>query len=119
MDATRAFVGRWAWARREEIECGLDGGYVDYIVPRGYVEEIDELEPILATWQPVMQKYKDVTLGVSTFGGKHSQRVLKSPSEILAEINRAHEAGSDGIMIWNLGYMNDDQLKMLATGPFP
>jgi uncharacterized lipoprotein YddW (UPF0748 family) len=96
----------------------LEGGYADYIVPRGYVEEVEELNVILAAWRPAMQQYKRVTLGVSTFGGKHKQRVLKSPSQLLDEISRAHQAGSYGIMIWNLDYINDDQLKGLAAGPF-
>lgn len=96
----------------------LDGHYVDYIVPRGYVEKVDELDSILADWGPVMQKYKNVTLGVSTFYGKHNQRQFKSASDVLAEINRAYQAGSYGIMLWNLDYSNDDQLKALAAGPF-
>ena len=96
----------------------LEGGYVDYVVPRGYVEEVEELETILAAWQPDLQKLKRITLGVSTFGGKHSERVLKSPSQLLDEINRARQAGSYGIMLWNLDYVNEEQLKMLATGPF-
>lgn len=96
----------------------LDGGYVDYIVPRGYVEDVDELDVILTAWRPALQQYKHITLGISTFGGKHKQRELKSPSQLLEEINRAHKAGSYGIMIWNLDYMNDDQLKSLAAGPF-
>ncbi len=96
----------------------LDGGYVDYIVPRGYVEEVDELDVILTAWRPALQQYKRITLGISTFGGKHKQREMKSPSQLLDEIDRAHKAGSYGIMIWNLDYMNDDQLKSLAAGPF-
>jgi uncharacterized lipoprotein YddW (UPF0748 family) len=96
----------------------LEGGYVDYLVPRGYVEEVDELEPILAAWTPVMQTYKHVTLGVSTFIGKHNKREMKSADQVVQEINRAHQGGSYGIMLWNLDYMNDDQLKALAAGPF-
>ncbi|MBI5030560.1 MAG: family 10 glycosylhydrolase [Chloroflexi bacterium] len=96
----------------------LEGHYVDYIVPRGYVEDVDELDAILVNWQPVMQKYKNVTLGVSTFSGKHNLRELKNPSQILEEINRARQAGSYGIMLWNLDFVNDEQLKALASGPF-
>lgn len=96
----------------------LEGSYVDFIVPRGYVEEAEQLEPILAVWQPVMQKYQRVTLGISTFSGKHNPRTLKSPSQLLEETSLAHQAGSYGIMIWNLDYIDDEQLKALASGPF-
>jgi uncharacterized lipoprotein YddW (UPF0748 family) len=96
----------------------LEGSYVDFIVPRGYVEIAEQLEPILAVWQPVMQKYQRVTLGISTSTGKHSQRSPKDPSQLLEEANRAHQAGSYGIMIWNLDYIDDEQLKALASGPF-
>ncbi len=102
----------------QDWQAWLEGGYVDYIVPRGYVEEVDELDALLSAWQPAMQQYKRVTLGVSTFSGKHSQRALKDPSQLLEEIRRAHQAGSYGIMIWNLDYINDAQLQGLAAGPF-
>ncbi len=102
----------------QDWQAWLKGGYVDFIVPRGYVEDIDELDRILAAWQPIMQEYKRVTLGVSTFNGKHSERTAKSPQELLAEITRAHGAGSYGIMIWNLDYISDQQLQTLANGPF-
>ncbi|MBI4787773.1 MAG: family 10 glycosylhydrolase [Chloroflexi bacterium] len=96
----------------------LEGGYVDYVVPRGYVEEVEELADILSAWQPALQKYKRITLGVSTFTGKHSQRVLKTSTQLLEEVSRARQAGSYGIMLWNLDYLNDEQLKALAAGPF-
>lgn len=102
----------------QDWQAWLEGGYIDFLVPRGYVEDVDELDLILAAWQPAIRKYRRVTLGVSTFSGKHNPRIPKSPAQLQAEIRRARAAGSYGIMLWNLDYISEDQLKKIAADAF-
>ncbi len=96
----------------------LQGGYVDFIVPRAYVEQLQALKPVLATWQPTVQEYSRVTFGLSDYVGKGKSEAAKTPDQLLTELQLAHDAGSHGIMIFDLDRMSDEQLQALADGPF-
>ncbi len=96
----------------------LDEGLINFLIPRSYVPEVEELDPIISTWQPAMQQYNNIVLGLSTFTGKGKERIPKEPAQLLDEIQRVEGAGSKGIMLWNLDYLSDEELKALADGPF-
>ena len=96
----------------------LQGGYVDFIVPRTYVEQIQALKPLLTTWQPTVQKYGRVTFGLIDYMGNGKSEASKTPVQLLTELRLAHDAGSHGILIFDLGRTSDEQLQALADGPF-
>lgn len=93
----------------------LEGGYVDYIIPRAYLDTVAELETLLQAWRPDIERYGRITLGLSTFIGKGQSRVSKSPEQLLAELDLALGAGSDGVLLWVYNEISDDQLEMLAA----
>jgi hypothetical protein len=96
----------------------LQGSYIDFIIPRTYVEQIQALRPLLATWQPTVQEYGRVTFGLIDYVGNGKSEASKAPDQLLTELQLAHDAGSQGIMIFDLGRMSDEQLQALADGPF-
>jgi len=109
-EAARLYLQDWpAW---------LEGGYVDFIVPRGYVEEVRELGAVLTAWKPVMEAHGKITLGLRAYNGEGESEAPKAPVQLLTEMGLVSEAGSNGVMIFDLDHMSDQQLFALAAGPF-
>lgn len=96
----------------------LAGGYVDLLIPRGYVDAVQLLGPAIADWRPALRDNDRITVGLKVFTADGKAAVVKSPRQVLAEIAIAHEAGSTGIMLFDLDRVSDDQLRALASGPF-
>ena len=102
----------------QDWQTWLDRGLIDWLIPRGYITEASELDPILADWKPAMKHYKRIVIGLSTFYGKGKERIAKEPIALLAEIAQARAAGSAGVILWNLDYSSDEELKALKDGLF-
>jgi uncharacterized lipoprotein YddW (UPF0748 family) len=96
----------------------LAGGYIDFLVPRGYVDDSDDLRPVLGAWRPAIQQYGRITLGLIVFRDDSQSETAKPPRQLLAEIRMAGNAGSSGIMIFDLDRLSDEQLAALAADPF-
>ncbi len=96
----------------------FEGGYIDFLAPRGYVREASDLEPVLAAWQPVMQASDQVVLGLRVYAEEEQSGTPKAPDQLLMEIEMARQAGSKGILLFDLDRMSDEQLSALAAGPF-
>lgn len=93
----------------------LAGGYVDMLIPRGYVDEAQDLRPIIADWHALLQNDDRITLGLKVFSADGKAAVVKSPRQLMAEIGIAHNAGSNGIMLFDIDRMSDAQLHALAA----
>jgi hypothetical protein len=96
----------------------LEAGSLDLLIPRGYVDEVRRLDPVIADWQEVLQRDERVTLGLKVFTGDGKAAVAKSANQVLTEIYLAHHSGSSGIMLFDLDRVSDEQLRALAAGPF-
>lgn len=96
----------------------LDGGYVDLLVPRGYVDEVGHLHGVIADWQPALQRDGRVVLGLKVFTQDGKAATVKSANQLLTEIYLAHNSGSPGVMLFDLDRISDEQLRALAAGPF-
>jgi uncharacterized lipoprotein YddW (UPF0748 family) len=96
----------------------LDGGYIDMLIPRGYVDEAQLLGPSMADWRPLMQHDRRITLGLKTFRSDGKDAVVKSPIQMLAEIRISQELGSHGVVLFDIDRVSDAQLRALAAGPF-
>lgn len=107
--AERHFLDWWAW---------LEGEYVDLIIPRAYVGQDEPLDPIIADWQPAIERSGRVTLGLKAFTRQGDKRVPKTPARILSEIGLARASGSSGVILFDIEHIGDDVLEALATGPF-
>ncbi len=93
----------------------LEGGYVDVLIPRAYVNDLEALTAALATWQPVIQEHNRLTFGVIAFVDNGQSEEPKSPGQLLAEMEMIRAAGSNGVMIFDLDRMSDEQLSALST----
>jgi uncharacterized lipoprotein YddW (UPF0748 family) len=96
----------------------LEGGYVDFVVPRVYADQFEELISMIDDWQPAIQEHGHITLCLKSFVGTHNPGAAKSPDQLWVEISMARAAGSNGVLIFKLDGMSDEQLESLAAGPF-
>jgi hypothetical protein len=92
---------------------------VDFVAPRVYVDQVEELIPMMDDWQPAMQDDDRITLSLKSSVGQSSPIAPKSPDQLLAEIWIARAAGSNGVIIFELNGLSDEGLEALAAGPFP
>jgi uncharacterized lipoprotein YddW (UPF0748 family) len=99
----------------QDWETWLEGDYVDFLVPRGYVNQIDELSPVLLAWNSAIQRYRShITFGLITYT---KQEEAKPPEQLLAEIEKALRAGSNGYMIFDMDRLSEEQLSVFENLP--
>lgn len=96
----------------------LEGGYVDLIIPRAYVDQDEPLAPLVATWQPIMEDSDRIVLGLKAHGDQDDEDVPKTPERVLGEIALVRASGSEGIVLFDIERTGDDMLSALAAGPF-
>jgi hypothetical protein len=100
----------------QDWQTWLEDGYVDLLIPRGYVGGIDELHSVLDAWQPVILEYgPKITFGLITYTEQGQSYTTKPPEQLLTEFEMARRAGSNGVMIFDLGRMTDNQLSALKS----
>jgi hypothetical protein len=98
----------------QDWQTWLEDGYVDLLIPRGYVEDLNELVPVLNAWRPVMKQYNPkIAFGLISYTEKGKSYTTKPPEQLLTEFKMAREAGSNGFMIFDLGRMSNNQLSAL------
>jgi uncharacterized lipoprotein YddW (UPF0748 family) len=95
----------------------LAGQYVDLIIPRAYVSEAEPLAPVIASWQPTLDRSSRLMLGVSVYDHRRSQ-ASKTSARLLAEIKEVYASNSNGVILFDLEGISDDGLLRLANGPF-
>lgn len=91
----------------------LDGGYVDLIIPRAYVENDEPLRPVIADWQPFTKSGR-IALGLKTYSVKGADRIPKSPERMLEEIELAEKGGSRGVVLFDIDHTSPEILDALA-----
>ncbi|HLF25792.1 MAG TPA: family 10 glycosylhydrolase [Anaerolineae bacterium] len=104
-EATERVLQDWrAW---------MDGGYIDLLIPRAYVDNVAQLHAVIEVWQPEIQRYGRVTLGLIAL--TKSAKAPKPPEQLVEEVELARAAGSSGFMLFVLGRMNAEQLTSLGA----
>ncbi len=96
----------------------LEGGYVDRIIPRAYVDQDESLTAIIADWRPMMRNSGLFTLGLLVHNENDSTKPPKTPGRLLSEIEQARASGSNGVILFNIDRIGDNVLEALAHGPF-
>ncbi len=96
----------------------LNEKYVDLLIPRAYVDEDESLAPIIADWQPTLERHPQVVLGLKTYTGSYSEGTAKTPERMLAEIRQIIESGSKGVVLFDIESIGEDVLKALTAAPF-
>jgi uncharacterized lipoprotein YddW (UPF0748 family) len=100
----------------QDWQTWLQEGYVDFLIPRGYVDQADELGPILRAWLPVFRKHSPkIVFGVIAYTEDGDVPLSKSPDQLLEEVRLTLDAGSNGFMVFDLGRMSDGQLSVLHS----
>lgn len=100
----------------QDWQTWLEEGYVDIMIPRGYVDEADELDPVLAKWLPVFRTHSPkIVFGVIAYTEDGDSPVSKPSEQLLTEAKMTLQAGSNGFMIFDLGRMSDEQLSLFNS----
>jgi len=100
----------------QDWQTWLQDGYVDLLIPRGYVDDANQLGSILNDWRPVIHQYDSkITFGLISYIEHGESVVSKPPEQLSAEMEMTLRAGSNGLMIFDLGRMSDDQLSALKN----
>ena len=88
---------------------------MDFVVPMAYVSEASSLEGLVDEWQTSGDLDRTVA-GLKATSPKKNE--LKTPEQILAELELCRQRGIRGIMIFRIEDMSERQLEALAAGPF-
>jgi hypothetical protein len=103
----------------QDWQTWLKDGYVDLLIPRGYVDSANELVPVFKTWEPAIRQYRPkIVFGLISYTEQGKSYVSKPPEQLQTEIKMALQAGSNGFMIFDQGHMSDNQLSTLKSS-FP
>ena len=96
----------------------LKSGYVDFIIPRAYVDQFGELPPLLVAWRSSIQAYRPrITIGLISYFENDPAATSKPADQLRQEIGAVRNAGSNGIYIFDLGRMSDAELLMVKNVP--
>jgi uncharacterized lipoprotein YddW (UPF0748 family) len=95
----------------------LDNGTVDVILPRAYVAPDESLARAIRAWRSAMDETGQITLALSAYPTDNEGARPKTPDRMLSEISLALEAGSAGVVLFDLGRTSDAVLEALTTGP--
>lgn len=95
----------------------LANGDVDFVVPMAYVSETLSLESLINEWQTNGDIDRTaVGLAVANFNDR--AKALKTPKQLLSEVELIQQRGINGVVIFDIEHISDDQIEALATGPF-
>lgn len=95
----------------------LATGIVDFVVPMAYVDDPDELRPLLAEWQN-LANFNRVIPGLIVFTGRGQNIQNKSPEQMLAEIKLVRTGGARGVVLFAMDRIDNTVLQILGNGPF-
>jgi uncharacterized lipoprotein YddW (UPF0748 family) len=85
----------------------MNGRYIDLLIPRFYVDEVSELRNLFSQWKQFLEGDRRISAGLITY--HENTEVTKDPQQLLVEMKMAEEAGSNGIMLFDLDHMNEEQ----------
>lgn len=107
-DAENRYLQDWnTWLKEKSI---------DYLIPRAYVDNLQDLSPLMSTWHPAMETYPGrIKIGLAAYIGSDQLDHAKTSSQLLSELDAARTAGSSGFMIFSLESMTDEQLFALKN----
>jgi len=110
-DARNRFMQDW--------ETWLQDGSIDYLIPRGYVDKIEELSAILELWQPGIQKHRTkILFGLRTYLNESKEETPKSASQMLTEIHMVLGKGLPGYMLFDMENISDAELTAIKNFTF-
>lgn len=96
----------------QDWQAWLDGRYIDLLIPRFYVDEVSELRNLISEWKQVLEGDRRINAGLITY--HENTEVAKEPKQLLVEMKMAEEAGSNGIMLFDLDHMDEEQLTAVS-----
>ena len=93
----------------------LENDYVDYLVLRAYVDDINELRTLLESWELDLHPDDRIIFGIAAHTGQGESLVPKQPDQLVAEMRAVRASGSKGIIIFNIDTISDEMLKSLDS----
>jgi uncharacterized lipoprotein YddW (UPF0748 family) len=103
----------------QDWQAWLEGGYVDVLIPRCYVDRPDQLLPVLEAWRPVISANQGkFAIGLIAFHENDPSSEVKPAPQLLTEMGIVGMAGSDGFVVFDLSRMSDEQLSAVKGFSF-
>ncbi len=100
----------------QDWQTWLQNDDVDYLIPRGYVDRIEELSAILEAWQPAIREYHaKILFGLRTYLDESGEKTPKPASQVLTEIHMTLAKSLPGYMIFDLENASDEQLTAIKN----
>jgi hypothetical protein len=97
----------------QDWQAWLQGGYIDFLVPRAYVDRTDEIPPVINDWETMILEYSPrIIFGVISYVGEEE---AKPSGQLLTEIKAVLRAGSNGYVIFDLDRASDEQLSVVKN----
>jgi uncharacterized lipoprotein YddW (UPF0748 family) len=91
-------------------------GYIDLLIPRGYADSPQELVEILRKWEsPIETNPTRIKVGLITYTDVNQVSELKSPEELIREIEILERAGLKGFLLFHLDQMSYIQLNAIKN----
>lgn len=98
----------------QDWEDWLRNDYIDFLIPRAYADNQQELESILQKWHIPLETYPTrIKMGLISYSGSNQSLQVKTPEAFIKEIDSLESAGLNGFLIFHLENMNDLQLNAL------
>ena len=120
VQVSAAVYRKRAWAAQvfQDWHAWLAGGYVDFVVPMAYVgiNQASALEGLVDEWQADgIRDRVAVGLAVADFGDR--EETLKSPQQVIQEIELLERRGINRVVIFDSEHISDEHLAALTQGP--
>jgi tryptophan synthase alpha subunit len=71
------------------------------------VDEVGELRNLFSQWKQVLNGDPRINAGLITY--HENSGIFKEPQQLLVEMKMAEDAGSNGIMLFDLDHMDEEQ----------
>lgn len=114
-----AVFRRKAWADRkfQDWYSWLDKGYVDFVTPMAYVglDETSDLADLIDEWQ-TLGDLDQIKPGLSVADFQERNNPLKTPYQLLQELELLKDRGIKGVLIFDLQHLMEDQVAALISG---
>ncbi len=96
----------------------LREGCIDYVLPMAYTEKNEDLAKAFAEWRAADPQMERIIPGLSIYSRKDGKAVPRDPDLVRSQLDMCRDHATHGNLFFALGYLNDELIKSLSTGPF-
>ena len=102
-DARRSKFQNWPeWAQN---------GWIDFLYPMAYSTDVAAVRKHVAGMREIVPAAFPIFVGLAPYLGL-------SGGALIDQIEAAEQEGADGVVLFSLGQISDDMMRLLSLGPF-